>query len=174
VAEHDAAAVRRGQHQPPGEPTFEVARDPEPGEDPGERSRLDEDERELERRVPARKVEAGRALDPREPAGERGEEEKREDERRDQQRPVAEEVVQHPPGDALRDRERPHERASLVTSAREASATATAATTAAIANPSASASASHPNTTRLRTPSIRYETGFTVAASRNHVTDIRF
>ena len=40
--------------------------------------------------------------------------------------------------------------------------------------PSASASPSQPVMIRLRTPSIRYETGLTVAASRNQVTDIRF
>ena len=44
---------------------------------------------------------------------------------------------------------------------------------ATIANPSASASPSQPVMIRLRTHSSRYETGFAVAASRNHVTEIR-
>jgi hypothetical protein len=40
--------------------------------------------------------------------------------------------------------------------------------------PSASASPSKPMMIRLRTLSIRYETGFTVATSRNQVISIRF
>ena len=50
----------------------------------------------------------------------------------------------------------------------------TIASTVAIPNPSARASASQPVMIRLRTHSIRYETGLTDARKRNQSTAIRF
>ena len=79
VAEHDPAAVRRGEQQPAREAALEVPRDPEAGEDPAERSRLEEHEDELEGRVARRVVEARHLVDAREPAREGREEEERED-----------------------------------------------------------------------------------------------
>ena len=155
VAEDDAAAVRRRQQQPPREAALEVACDPEAGEDTRERRGLDDDERELKRRVALREREARRARDPGQTPGEGGEEEEREDERGDQQRLVVREVVQAPPRDALSDREAVHERASLPFSELAARAMATTAIVPAIPKPSASASPSQPITIRLRTPSIR-------------------
>ena len=60
IAEHDPAAVRRGEQQPPREAALEVARDPEAGEDTAERGRLQQHEHELERGVAGREVEARR------------------------------------------------------------------------------------------------------------------
>ena len=77
-----AAAVRRGEQEPPREAALEVARDPEAGEDAAERRRLEEHEDELERRVAGREVEARDVRRPREPAGEGDEEEEREEQRR--------------------------------------------------------------------------------------------
>src|SRR5262249_29204955 len=141
--------------------------------DARERRRLQQHEDELERGVAVGEVEARRSRDAGQAARERREEEQRERERRDQQRLVVEKVVQHAPGDALGDGERPHDRASLCRSAHDASAIATTAIPPAIPNPSASASASQPTTIRLRTPSIRYETGLPVATQRNQSTLIR-
>ena len=87
-------------------PLLEVARDPEAREDAAERRRLEQHEDELERRVAVREVEAGCVRDPRQPAGEGGEEEEREEQRRDEERRVREDVVQRPPGHAAGDRER--------------------------------------------------------------------
>ena len=99
-----AEPVRRREHQPAAEAALEVAGDAEAGEDAAERRRLQEHEGELERRVAVGVVEARRLVDPRQPAGEGGEEEQREDQRRDQQRRVGDEVVQVAPGDRAGDR----------------------------------------------------------------------
>ncbi len=48
VADHDPAAVRGRQQQPPREAALEVAGDPEAGEDAAERRRLEQHEDELE------------------------------------------------------------------------------------------------------------------------------
>ena len=58
VAEHDPAAVRRGEEEPAPEAALEVTRDPEAREDAAERSRLEEYEDELEGGVPGRVVES--------------------------------------------------------------------------------------------------------------------
>src|SRR5207342_3523364 len=115
---------------------------------------------EREGRVPERVVEARHAAHAREPAGERREEEEREDDRGDQQRRVREHVVQRPPGDAAGDVERAAHRAILTLKALDESDSPTTAIAVAIPKPSASASASQPVMIRLRTHSIRYETGF--------------
>ena len=87
----------------------------EAGEDAAEGRRLQEHEDELERRVAGRVVEVRDVADPRQAAGERGEEEQREDQRRDQERRVDERVVDRAPGDAAGDAaEAPHVRTSRV------------------------------------------------------------
>ncbi len=48
VAEHDRAAPAGRQHHPAAHPLFEVTGDREPGEHPGQRRGLDQDEAELE------------------------------------------------------------------------------------------------------------------------------
>jgi hypothetical protein len=80
VAEDDAGPVRRREEEPAREPALEIPGDAEAREDPAERSRLEQDEDELKRRVAGREVEAWHVLDARESAGEGREEEEREDE----------------------------------------------------------------------------------------------
>ncbi len=59
VADEDRAAMRCGQHQTPREAVLEVARDAEAREHAAERSRLEEHEDELERRVAGGELEPG-------------------------------------------------------------------------------------------------------------------
>src|SRR5262249_4376448 len=158
VAEHDADSPRRRQEKAPREAVLEVARDAEAGEHTAERSRLEQDEDELERRVPGWVVEARYVLELREAARERGEEEEREDQRRQQERRRREDVLERPEGDTARNGPDPH-RASLALSAQAASTSDTTAMIAATPKPSASASPFQPRMMRLRTHSIRYETG---------------
>src|SRR4029079_14323403 len=155
-------------------PALEVARDAEAGEDAPERSRLEEDEDELESRVAVRVVEAGRVLNLRQPTRKRGEEEQRERHRRQQDRRRREDVLERAPGDAGRHGPEPHVRSILCPSAQPAAASDTTVSTIAIEKPSASASASQPVMIRLRTHSIRYETGLTEARKRHQSTAIRF
>src|SRR5918996_625830 len=116
-----------------------------------------------------------RGGDAREPARERREEEEREEHGRDEDRRVREGVVDAAPGDGEGDgAEGSHDRASLPWSAKLAAASATAPIASARPNPSASACPSQPVTIRLRSPSIRYETGLIVATMRNQSISIRF
>src|SRR5581483_6233918 len=178
VARDHAAAPRRGEHQAAGEPVLEVAGDAEAGEDPAERGRLEQDEAELEAGVAGRVVEAGNVPQPGEPAGERGEVEQREHQPGEEQGRVVKHVVDRPPGDRQRDvPEAPggaHVRVILVRSASAEASRAAASRPAVIANASAIASPFQPSMIRARSPSIRYETGFTLASQRNQSASIRF
>src|SRR4029453_877265 len=161
--------------KPPREPVFEVARDPEAREPPAERSRLEQHEHELERRVAVGEVEARDAFAAREPASEGGEEEEREDHPGQEQRRRREHVVQHTPRDRERNRpEAPHVRVNLSWSAQLASTIDAPASRAGKPNASPSASQSQPVMIRLRSPSIRYEIGLKVATVRNQSCSIRF
>ena len=121
VAEHDPAAVRRREQQPPREAALEVAGDPEAGEDAAERGRLEQHEHELERRVAVREVEAGRVARSRDrPPANAVKKKSGKSERRDEERRVREDVVQRPPRDAAA---RP---ASVLTSAPSCSRSAQA------------------------------------------------
>ena len=62
---------------------------------------------------------------------------------------------------------------SFAVSAQAASTSETTAITAAMPKPSESALASQPVMIRLRTHSMRYEMGLSVASTRNHSTAIR-
>ena len=125
VARDDPAAARRAEHQPACEPRLEVARHGEAREHAAEGGGLQEHERELERRVAGPVVEVRDFADPRQPAGERDEEEQREDDRRHDDRRVDERVVDRAPGDRAGDiEEAPHVRASLDLIAGRASASA--------------------------------------------------
>src|SRR5918995_3148085 len=173
-AENDAAAVRRREHESPHEAALEVPRDPEAGEDPGECCGLEQNEDELERRVPVREVEAGDLLDAREPAREGREEEEWEHQRREKDRRVRKGVVERPPGDRARDGERlGHVRSNLRTRAWVARANPSRLRPPPTANPSPIASQFHPSITSARTDSIRYETGFALAAHLNQSVSIR-
>src|SRR5205085_12579993 len=175
-ADDQAAAVHRRDVQAPGEARPEVACDAESREDAAEGRRLEQHEDELERRVAGRIVEAREVLDLLKAAGEGGKEEQREELRRQEDRRVLEQAVERPPRDCERDRSDRrvrHVRVSLPFKAQAASASETTARPTAMENASASASPSQPVMIRLRIPSIRYETGFAVATSRNQVTRIR-
>src|SRR5262249_2509320 len=88
-------------------------------------------------------------------------------------------VVHRTPGDPERDRAvraefgARHVLAILWLSARDASTTETAPIVSATAKARSSAVSSQPVMIRLRTPSIRYETGLIVAATLNQCTWIR-
>src|SRR5829696_10050367 len=175
VAEQDSAPIGGRQHQAAREAALEVAHDAEPGEDTRERRGLEQHEDELKSGVADGESEARHVVHAREPAGEGGEEEERERKTGEQQRRVREVVVQHPPCDCEGDVDRPlHVRANLPRSATDESASPAIESPMLIENASASACASQPKMTRLRMPSIRYETGFTDAVSRNQSVSIRF
>ena len=176
IAGDDSTSLRRGEHQPAREPVFEVPRDAEAREDAAERSRLEQHEHELERRVPVREVEAGDVVDPRQPAGEGGEEEEREDQPGQEQRGRREDVVQDAPGDGEGDGPELSAHVRVNLSERAHVAAAIDAIAIAAANPKASASAcqSQPAMIKLRRPSIRYEIGLKVATIRNQSVSIKF
>src|SRR5581483_10179384 len=178
VAGDEPAPVRRGEQEAPREPALEVAGDAEAREDTAEGGRLEQHEDELEPRVAGPVAEARHVAHLLETARERREEEERKGDLREHDRRRRERVVKRPPGDAERDRAkrcvRSHVRVNLVRSAQADASSPAVARAAPIANASASASPSQPVTIRLRTPSIRYETGLAVARPRNHPTDIRF
>src|SRR2546426_5544500 len=174
VAEQDAAAIRRGDHQATHEAALEVARDPEPGENARERRRLQQHEHELKRRVARRGVEARYLRDARKTSDERGEEEEWKGERGQQERRIREEHVQHAPRHAARyGKDVCHVRSSRRQSAWVASTKPTRLRPPAAAKPSPSASQFQPSITSERTASIRYETGLTVATHRNQSASIR-
>src|SRR3954454_20270541 len=174
VTEQDAAAIRSGEHQPPHEPALPVAGNPEAREDSRERRRLQQDEDELERRVPERKVEARDVADAREAADEGGEEEQREEERRDDERRVREEDVRLPPPHTTRDVQRvSHVRSSRLIRAWEASAKPTRHMATATPKPSMIVSQFQSSITSERTASIRYETGLIVATQRNQSVSMK-
>ena len=156
VARDDPAAARRAEHQPAREPRLEVARHGKAREHAAEGGGLQEHEGELERRVAGPVVEVRDIADPRQPAGERDEEEQREDDRRHDDRRVDERVVDRAPGDRAGDVEKaPHVRASLDLIAGRASTRQASASANANPNASSSAWAFQPWITRLRSPSIR-------------------
>src|SRR5262249_24061736 len=163
-----------GEHQPLREAVLEVPRDTEAGEHTAERRGLQEHEYELERRVTGREVEARNARDLRQPARERREEEEWEEHRRKQNLRVRKGVLQGSPRDALDDVHGRHVRVIRSRRALDASLSEMSPSAITKPNPSASAVQSQPVMMRLRTHSIMYETGFSVAAMRNQSTPMSF
>src|SRR5581483_9123538 len=176
VAGDQPRAAGGGEEQPTREAVLEVARDAEAGEDAAEGGRLEQDEAELEAGVAGRVVEARHVAQTRETACERDEVEQREREPGKEQRRVVQDVVDRPPADRERRRTEvvPHVRVILWRRATAEAPSAVAIKTAEMANASPTASPFQPSITRLRIPSIRYETGFTVASQRNQSASIRF
>src|SRR4029077_10982596 len=134
---------------------------------------LKQDEAELEARVAGWVVETRDVLQTREAAREGDEVQQRKHQPRNQQGGVVQDVVQRPPTDRQRDvaevADGAHVRVILVRRARPDARSASAIRPAATANASPSASPFQPSMIRLRRPSIRYETGLTVASQRNQL-----
>jgi heme ABC exporter ATP-binding subunit CcmA len=117
--------------------------------------RLQQDEPELEGRVPGRVVEARGLIDRRQAAGEGDEEEDRHQHRRQEQGRVVHQLVQQATGDPAGNGEvAPHVLTILSFRDHEAAAIPAAMIAAAQPNPRTSASASQPVIRRLRSPSI--------------------
>ena len=174
VAEHDPAAVRRGEQQPAGEAALEVAGDPEAGEDAAERRRLQQHEDELERRVAVREVEprARSATCESPPANAV---KKKSGNRIDGSSSAGVVttffIVRHATPDG--DRPEPHVRSIRRPSAHDARDESRRRDHDGDAEAERERLPSQPLMIRLRTHSIRYETGLMVATKRNQSTAIR-
>src|SRR4029079_15328949 len=137
---------------------------------------LEQDEAELEARVAGWVVEARDVLQAGETPREGDEVQQQEHQPGNEKRRVVQHVVEGAPADRQRDvpelADGVHVRVILVCRARPEATSASVIRPAAMANASPNASPFQPSMIRLRRPSIRYETGLTVASQRNQLAAI--